>query len=277
MSYALVIVFISCLSWELIQPLRPYTQPRLKRFITNISIAFTSALVTKILTLPLVLMVSQTTLEKGWGISQLLSSHSNLKFILTIALLDYSLYYWHRLNHKIGFLWRFHNVHHIDMDLDVTTTLRFHFGELLISALYRSAQIVIIGVSPGEVLIFEACVTCFAMFHHSNIKLPISFERQLNRWFVTPRMHRIHHSIIQSEADSNYGTIFSFWDCFHRSLKLYVVPSDVQIGVPSYQASHDQKFSSCLMHPFRDPREWAFQDGTTPSRPPHQGANRLLP
>ena len=123
--------------------------------------------------------------------------------------MDLTFYYWHRLNHLRPLLWRFHNVHHVDPDMDVTTSFRFHLGEVLYSTLFRLLQVGLMGVSPLTYLLYEFIFNCATMFHHSNVRLPLAWERLLNRVFVTPRMHGVHHSALGPETNSNYSVIFS--------------------------------------------------------------------
>ncbi len=177
--------------------------------------------------------------------------------------MDLAFYYWHRANHKVPVLWRFHNVHHIDPDLDVSTSFRFHFGEIALSAIFRIIQILIIGITPAVYFIYEICFTANTIFQHSNIKLPISFERILNKIIVTPRMHAIHHSQFRTETDSNYSTVFSWWDRLHKSIRLNIPHKDIVIGVPGYYKPGDSNFGNLLLLPFKKQRDyWKKPDGS---------------
>jgi sterol desaturase/sphingolipid hydroxylase (fatty acid hydroxylase superfamily) len=119
-------------------------------------------------------------------------------------MMDLTFYYWHRANRSISFFWRFHNVHHIDPDLDISTSFRFHFGEILYSLVFRAGQIYLLGIPLFTHLVYELVFQCATLFHHSNVRLPITFERSLNKIIVTPRMHGIHHSIVKDETNSNW-------------------------------------------------------------------------
>jgi sterol desaturase/sphingolipid hydroxylase (fatty acid hydroxylase superfamily) len=141
---------------------------------------------------------------------------------LAVLLLDYTLYIWHVLTHKVPLLWRLHRVHHSDLDLSASTALRFHFVEMIVSAPWRAAQVVLIGVSPRQLSLWQTLTTMAILFHHSNTRLPLAIERALARVVVTPRMHGIHHSIVERETDSNWGTIFSLPDYLHRTVRLNV-------------------------------------------------------
>lgn len=181
--------------------------------------------------------------------------------------MDLSFYWWHWVNHRMPILWRFHNIHHIDPDLDVSTSFRFHIIEILMSTGFRVLQIGIIGIQPVTYIIYEFVFTCSTMFHHSNVRLPIGLERFLNAIFVTPRMHGIHHSIVREETNSNYSVIFSWWDYIHKSLCLNIPQSEITIGVPAYIELSDNKVFRLLLLPFKRQKEyWRMSDGTIPKR-----------
>lgn len=171
---------------------------------------------------------------------------------------------WHRLNHRIPFLWRFHNVHHTDLDMDVTPAIRFHFGEIFFSIFFRSAVIIILGASVTNVLLYEIFFQAVTAFHHSNLKLPQKLENKLVKVIVTPRMHGIHHSIYKRETDSNYATIFSFWDKIHNTKILSIPQRKITIGVPGWRNSRELNVINLLKIPFHKQREWKFSDGKKP-------------
>lgn len=131
---------------------------------------------------------------------------------LDIVLLDGMIYWWHRANHRVGFLWRFHEIHHLDRTLDSTTAVRFHFGEVLLSTLARAAVIALLGFALTTIVIFETLLLVATIFHHSNLRLPPAFERILSRAIVTPSIHWVHHHRRQPDTDANYSTLFSWWD-----------------------------------------------------------------
>ena len=158
----------------------------------------------------------------SFGVLHLLALPFWAEAALGVLWLDLTFYYWHRFNHLRPLLWRFHNVHHVDPDLDVTTSFRFHFGEVLYSTPFRVLQVGLLGISPVTFLLYEFMFNCGTMFHHSNIRLPLTLERLVNKVFVTPRMHGIHHSALGPETNSNYSVVFSGWDRLNRSLRLNV-------------------------------------------------------
>ena len=136
---------------------------------------------------------------------------------LDLLVLDLWIYWWHRANHEIPLLWRFHQVHHLDELLDTTSAFRFHVGEVILSALVRALVIVALGMPLTSVVLFEALVLACAIFHHSDARLPEGVERWMSRLIITPGIHWVHHHAIRSDTDSNYGTLFSFWDRLFRS------------------------------------------------------------
>ena len=153
--------------------------------------------------------------------------------------MDYTLYVWHVLTHRVPFLWRFHVVHHVDLDLDASTALRFHFAEIVISIGWRIGQVVLIGVPPLALSAWQTATLVSIMFHHANVRLPIAAERRLNRFVVTPRMHGIHHSIVREETDSNWSSGLTLWDRLHGTLRLDVSQDEVTIEVPAYRDWRD--------------------------------------
>lgn len=137
-----------------------------------------------------------------------------------VILFDGWMYLWHRANHEIGLLWRFHRLHHTDRAMDVTTTVRFHPAEILLSTLGRLLVMPIIGLTIRELLIYEMVLFPVILFHHSNIRFPEQIDRALRWVIVTPSIHRVHHSIDQTETDSNYGSVLSIWDRLGRTIRL---------------------------------------------------------
>jgi sterol desaturase/sphingolipid hydroxylase (fatty acid hydroxylase superfamily) len=148
-----------------------------------------------------------------------------------LLLLDVLIYAWHRANHEVRFLWRFHSVHHLDRFLDTTSALRFHFGEVLLSALARAGVIVLLAIPLPSVLSFETLVLVAAMFHHSNLRLPSCVERALSLVVVTPSIHWVHHHRCRADTDANYCTVISLWDRLFRSRSGTARRPDMVIGV----------------------------------------------
>ena len=210
--------------------------------------------------------------ERPFGLTHWIPLPAPARGVLAFLLMDLSFYYWHVLNHRVPLFWRFHNVHHLDPDLDVSTALRFHFGELAFSAGFRIAQILVIGVSPWAYAAYEVVFQANTLFQHGNVRLPIRVERALNKLLVTPRMHGIHHSRVRRETNSNYGVVFPWWDRLHRTLGVDVPQADVTIGVPGYSKPEDNGLWNAVWHPFRRQRDyWSLPDGAVVEREASSG------
>jgi sterol desaturase/sphingolipid hydroxylase (fatty acid hydroxylase superfamily) len=231
---AFVIIFLTLLSLEYFFPVRNKTHSLIVRLFVNLSLSAFSFLAVYFLVSPAANNTISWSTENNFGILNLIKLPAIIEVVIAFLLMDLAFYYWHLANHKVPVLWRFHNVHHIDPDLDVSTSFRFHFGEITLSTIFRIIQISIIGISPAAFIVYEICFTANTIFQHSNIKLLIKFERILNKLIVTPRMHAIHHSQFRTETDSNYSTVFSWWDRLHKSIRLNIPHKDIVIGIPGY-------------------------------------------
>ena len=182
-----------------------------RRLVRNTGLFSLNLVVSPLIVLPITVWAEQFTLglRPTW-----LSGWTGLA--ADLVLLDFWIYWWHKANHEVPFLWRFHQVHHFDELLDSTTALRFHFGEVVLSALVRACVIIAFDIPLSSVLLFEALVLISAIFHHSDARLPPRLEQALSRVIITPSIHWVHHHAVRADTDSNYGTIFSFWDpLFH--------------------------------------------------------------
>ena len=173
----------------------------------------------------------------GWGLFNVFDAPFIIAFAVSFLILDFSVWLEHWASHKLPILWRIHKMHHADVDLDVTSALRFHPLEIILSMVWKAAIVIALGAPAFAVLLFEVVLNGMAMFNHSNVKLPIALDRIIRPIFVTPDMHRIHHSVHSFETDSNYGFNFAFWD---RIFKTYTVdPKDghenMTIGLNEHQ------------------------------------------
>jgi len=171
-----------------------------------------------------------------------------LGLALDLLVLDFWIYWWHRANHEVPFLWRFHEVHHLDRFLDTTSAVRFHFGEVLLSAGVRAAVIVALGIPITSVVVFETLVLLSALFHHSNVRLPARVERALSRVIITPSIHWVHHHRRRADTDSNYGTVFSFWDPLFGSRSRTPRRPGMAIGV---EGREEKTLLGLLLRPLR--------------------------
>jgi sterol desaturase/sphingolipid hydroxylase (fatty acid hydroxylase superfamily) len=187
-----------------------------------------------------------------------------LRMILGFLLLDYTLYLWHRLNHRVPLLWRFHAVHHIDRDLDSTTGVRFHAGELALAAGFRAAQIVVLGVDRETLALWQRALVISVIFHHSNLELPERVESALHRFLVTPRMHGIHHSVRGDEMNTNFSSLLSCWDALHASGRDDVAQRSITIGVAGYLDEDSVTLERSLTLPFRRDLALPVPEGARP-------------
>ena len=248
-------------------PLRRPVAALLARLGVNLLTAGLALAAAGWLVRPVVQRLLGAAADRPFGLLGWLALPAWAEASLGFLLLDLSFYWWHRLNHRVPVLWRFHNVHHLDPDLDVTTALRFHFGEIALSAGFRVAQLTALGVTAPVYWTYELCFQLGTLFHHSNLRLPVRLERGLARLLVTPRMHGIHHSQVEAEASSNYGVLLPWWDRLHRTLRLNVPQRLITIGVPAYGTPADNRLGALLAHPFRRQRDhWRRADGTRPER-----------
>jgi sterol desaturase/sphingolipid hydroxylase (fatty acid hydroxylase superfamily) len=262
-------IFVLLFAVEKLFPLRESKAGLVARLIVNISLSGLAFLTAALAVRPSALHTLAWASAQPFGLLQLLPVPTWTRFIIGFLLLDLSFYYWHLLNHKIPLLWRFHNVHHIDPALDVSTGFRFHFGEVLFSTFFRVLQVALIGVSFAAFATYELVFQCETLFHHSNLRLPITLERLLNKVLVTPRMHGIHHSQVRGETNSNFGVVFPWWDRLHRTLGLNVPQREIQIGIAGYSSPDDNRLWRTMIMPFGRQRDyWRRNDGTTPTRPP---------
>ena len=191
--------------------------------------------------------------QMGWGISRWLGLQGWSEILLSILVLDAFDYFWHRANHRVSFLWRFHKTHHADNDLDVFTALRFHPGELIISSGMKAIWILVWGPSAIAWFLFEVCVSTCAQMHHSNVDLPDYLENRLSRALVTPRFHALHHLVDRKYGDNNFSTIFSFWDQLFGSRAAHLTAEEMKnipLGLPEDREMTLSVFQ-LLLDPFK--------------------------
>lgn len=253
----IAVVFAVLTAAELAVPLRRTVEPKLRHVLRNFTVGGVALAMMTLLQTPLLVPVARWLEREQIGLVHWLDIPRPWSILVAIALLDYTLWIWHWANHKVPFLWRFHLAHHVDRDLDASTALRFHFGELVLSIPVRALQIAVSGAEPLAVAIWQAILFASILFHHSNVRLPRRFETVLSRLIVTPRMHGIHHADRQERTDSNWSSLLSVWDLLHRTFRLDVPDDEIVIGVPAYQNARDTTIVQVLALPFRKPRrDW---------------------
>lgn len=238
-------------SAEVLRPLRKrQREPKLRRMERNAAVGALSAVTVQLCEQPIVLPLARYAERRGWGLLPRLNLPAPVKTAMALAALDYTLYLWHVLVHRVPWLWRFHRVHHADLDLDASTAIRFHFGELLASVPWRAAQVIVIGVDTRTLQTWQTLTLMSIIFHHSNARLPEALERALGYVVVTPRMHGIHHSREPDEMDSNWSSGLSAWDRLHGTLRLDVAQDTIVIGVPGVDNAADVTLPRMLAAPF---------------------------
>src|SRR5687767_7723628 len=208
--------FLGLMWLEKRRPLRQATEEPGTRLVRNSVIAGSAAALSLAVESPISQLVSQYVYRRRMGLLNQRDMPIALQVLLSVALLDYTLYIWHVLSHKVPLLWRCHVVHHIDLDLDASTAVRFHFSELALSVFWRVLQVRCLGINPGALSLWQAFLMFNILFHHSNVRLPWQFEAVLNWLIVTPRMHGIHHSIIDEETNANWSSGLTVWDRVHH-------------------------------------------------------------
>lgn len=261
---ALGLAVLAILVGEKRRPLRAPTQSEPGRSLANLMLGAMSMAVVNFVESPMTQPLASRAKRERRGIVQRLPAPAWVRDAAAVLLMDYTIYLWHVATHKVPLLWRLHLVHHVDLDLDTTTALRFHAVDMAISAPYRAAQVAIIGASPRALGIWQAWFFLAVLFHHSNLRLPAGFERLLSRFVTTPRMHGIHHSSVRDETNANWSSGFAFWDHLHGTFRLDVPQEAIAIGVPGYRDPREQGVASSLRLPFIHQRDaWAPAPGGT--------------
>ena len=250
---ACMFLVLLLLQWRF--PLRRQHFSVVHRLVRNFVLSLPGFAIVRFAMLPIPIAVAIWAEHRRIGLLNWLSLPGWAAGIATFLLMDYAYWWWHWANHMVPLFWRFHNVHHTDLDLDVTTAARFHFGEMFFSIGFLSLAVM-----------FFITLEAATLFHHSNWRLPIQVERILNLIMVTPRMHGIHHSIVQRETNSNWGTIFCWWDKLHRTLRRDVSQDAITIGVAAYREEHELTVGKLLALPFRKQRPWRLPNGELPDR-----------
>src|SRR5205823_4961267 len=231
-------------------PLRRSVEPKLRRTARNLAVATFSAGAVHFVELPAILPLARWVEAGRWGLLGWAPLPTWLHLLLAVVFMDYTLYLWHVLTHRVPFLWRFHAVHHVDLDLDASTALRFHFGELAVSVPYRAAQIALLGVDREALSYWQMFLSLSILFHHSNVRLPRDFESKLSWFLVTPRMHGIHHSNEPAEANINWSSGLALWDHIHRTFRLDKPQEEICIGVKGINTGERVRLPEILTQPF---------------------------
>lgn len=245
-------VFAVMAVWELRAPRLVLTQSKTVRWLNNIGLVVLNSVLLRLLFPAAAVGMATFVQANGWGLFNYLDWPAAIEFVLAVIVLDGAIYLQHVMFHAVPALWRLHRMHHTDMDFDLTTGARFHPIEIILSMVIKFGVIAALGASPLAVLVFEVLLNGMAMFNHSNVKLPQRVDAMLRRVIVTPDMHRVHHSVIDYETNSNYGFNLSIWD---RLFGTYIAQPEqghegMTIGIVKFR---DKKFLTLpwmLIQPF---------------------------
>jgi len=248
-------ILVLMAAWEVAAPRRRIEIPRVIRWTNNLGVVVIDTILVR-LTYPVVAVGFALMAEQnGWGLFNIVEAPAWVAIVASVLILDFVIYLQHVVFHFVPALWRLHRMHHADQAIDVTTGLRFHPLEILISMAIKLAAVLALGPPAVAVLIFEVLLNGTAMFNHSNIRLPEKVDRILRLFVVTPDMHRVHHSVDRRETDSNFGFNVPWWD---RLLGTYIAQpakghDGMEIGIEQFRTVRDQWLDRMLIQPALGP------------------------
>lgn len=247
-------VFAALLGLERLIPRHYTVDSKPRRLGVNLALTGINTVLVKLFLSTAAVGAAAFAAERGWGVLNYLEWPAWVEILITVVFLDLMIYLQHVVVHMVPFFWRFHIVHHSDLDLDVSSGLRFHPVEILASMIYKMGLVLALGPSVIGVVIFEAILNGMAQFSHSNIALPEKLDRVLRWLIVTPDMHRIHHSEVLRETNSNFGFNLSIWD---RMLGTYIHDAlksqpEIVIGVPQYKKPEQLTFAKLVLMPVHE-------------------------
>jgi len=252
-----LMIFGLMIGWEYLRPRRSQNLSRKQRWPVNLGLAAVNMLIMRITIGGMAYLSAVDAAERHYGLLNIIPIPLWLSVIATLLLLDFAVYCQHIASHKWPLLWRLHQVHHTDLEFDATTAVRFHPLEIFLSMIYKVVVVYLIGAEASAVIIFEIILNGAAIFNHSNIHIPVAIDKKLRWLIVTPDMHRIHHSTLVSETDSNYGFSISCWD---RLCKTYTAEPEIpqtamSIGLKPYRHVAELGFIALLWLPFKSLRK----------------------
>lgn len=261
---ALIVLFAVLRDVERSWPLRHRIDRWARRLRINAAIALPALAVLRLLTVPVAIAAAVWSDEHHFGLARVVPGPPWVAIVVAWLVLDYGAYLWHRLLHAVPWFWRFHRVHHSDVDVDVSTALRVHFGEVVLGLPVRALQVALSGATLEVALAYELCLAAMSVYHHSNLKLPRAVDRLLNKLIITPRAHGIHHSTVALHRNSNFSCTFNLWDRVHRTLRLDIRQDDLVMGLPQYRDAAELTVGCLLAMPFgRSRPEIPAVDATT--------------
>jgi sterol desaturase/sphingolipid hydroxylase (fatty acid hydroxylase superfamily) len=246
----LLLVLFWC--WETWRPFFGQRESRLRHAARNLAIAVFNTVVLGLVFGSVTVIVADWTEQREYGLLHALGVAGSIQFVLALVILDGWMYVWHRANHTIPLLWRFHRMHHSERHMDVTTATRFHLGEHVGAAMLRLGLIPLLGFEVWQLVVYDTLVIAITQFHHADISIG-RWDRWLNWLIVTPYMHKVHHSDWRPETDSNYSTVFSVWDRLARTFRLRDDPKTLQFGLPDFLEPGWQTVWGMWITPFVTP------------------------
>lgn len=220
------------LAAETAQPFYKGRTGRLLHSARNIGIAAVNAAVLSLFFVGPLAFVAAWAENNGLGLLNVVDWPVWVEWTVALVAFDFWMYWWHRANHRLAWLRLFHRMHHTDPAMDVTTAVRFHTGEIVLSSLLRAPVVVLLGMSIPQLIVYEVIMVPVVYFHHSNVALPARADCWMRRLVVSPNMHRVHHSFEREERDSNYGSILTIWDRLLGSYRWRGDPEAIRIGIP---------------------------------------------
>lgn len=254
-----LMVFVAVLAvlmvWELLAPRRRRAVPRLIRWSNNLALVVVDTTLLRLAFPLLAVALALWAQDQGWGLFNVVAAPLWMSLPLSVLVLDLVIYGQHVMFHKVPVLWRLHRVHHADPEFDVTTGLRFHPGEIVLSMILKLATVLALGAPALAVLVFEVLLNATSMFNHSNVRLPLRLDRVLRVFIVTPDMHRVHHSIVRHETDSNFGFNLSLWDRLFGTYRAQPEAGHeaMTIGIGQFREPRELWLDRMLTQPFRGP------------------------
>ena len=246
-------VFALMVIWELVEPRRTQSIGRGRRWPNNLGVVAVDAALVRILFPTTAVGLALVAEAHGLGLFNVLALPDWIGVVASVILLDLAIYFQHVLFHAVPALWRLHRMHHADLDIDVSTGLRFHPIEILLSMMIKLAVVIALGAPAVAVLLFEVLLNATSMFNHSNVRIPRSFDGAL-RWFVvTPDMHRVHHSILARETNSNFGFNLPWWDRLFGTYRAQPAAGHeaMTIGIEQFRDPRELGLDRMLLQPFR--------------------------
>ena len=247
------LIYVVLFSLEIYLPHFQNRQHHFSHSLRNLSLAVINATFTSVFSLVVIKQIFTWTIANNLGLLNTADLPPIITFLIAILLIDCWQYIWHRANHVIPILWRFHQVHHSDTEMDASTALRFHPIEIIYSNIARIAIIPILGIQLEHLIAYEIILLPIILFHHSNIKLSNRLDTLMRIILVTPHMHRLHHSDISNETDSNYSSVFSVWDRVFSSFTMRSIEKDFNLGLGGkFKNSEWNRFTGMLVIPFRN-------------------------